>query len=81
MPDDAPRAPLVMETVNLGRLGNRQLVARRQYLGDGAYVQVWDGQIVFTAENGIAATDAVVLDESMARLLLTWLAGLGLRAR
>ena len=33
----------------------------KTYLGDGAFAEVKDGQLILTAEDGIRATDRVVL--------------------
>jgi hypothetical protein len=46
---------------------------QKVYLGDGAYVQ-WDGfGVVLTAENGIEATDRVVLEPEVLGELVTYL--------
>jgi hypothetical protein len=50
----------------------------KQYLGDGAYAE-WDGLgLTITAENGIEATDRVVLGPGELILLLVFLRGIRL---
>jgi hypothetical protein len=44
----------------------------KTYLGDGAYAEVKDGELILTAENGIRATDRVVLDAHAWLLLVTF---------
>lgn len=41
--------------------GNKAMDKIKDYLGDGAYVEFINGEIVLTAENGIFATDTIVL--------------------
>lgn len=33
----------------------------KAYLGDGAYAELRDGRLIITAEDGVHATDSVVL--------------------
>ena len=44
------------------------------YLMDGAYAELdeW-GNLILTAENGIEATDRVILEETSIRILLAYL--------
>jgi len=44
--------------------------ARREYLGDGAYCRLdLFGGIVLTAEDGITATDTIVLEQPVLKAL------------
>lgn len=54
---------------------------RKVYLGDGAYASVDDRGLVLTAEDGIQATDTVVLDDDGVRALLHFITTLGLAGR
>lgn len=48
---------------------------RKVYLGDGAYAR-WDPHrhaLVLTAEDGVAATDMIVLEPEVLSVLLTYL--------
>lgn len=45
----------------------------KTYLGDGAYAAIEHGSIVLTAENGIVATDTVVLERDVLIALLDFL--------
>ena len=48
--------------------------ARKTYLGDGAYADIdTGGSLVLTAENGIMATDTVVLERDVLIALLDFL--------
>ena len=58
------------------RAGDRQDARARRYLGDGVYV-VFDGfGLWLTAENGLAATDAIYLDPEVLGALNRFVAGL-----
>lgn len=45
---------------------------RKTYLGDGAYAELRDGELILTAENGITATDRIVLGDAEYRALLAF---------
>ncbi len=51
-------------------------MSRKQYLGDGAYVDFDGYALVLTAENGIEATDRVVLEPAVWRALEDYVARL-----
>ena len=54
--------------------------ARKVYLGDGAYAELVEcGDVVLTAEDGITATDTIVLEPVVLRALMAWLSTHGLR--
>jgi hypothetical protein len=46
----------------------------KQYLGDGAYVDFDGFALILTAENGISATDTIVLEPSVYAALLDYVA-------
>lgn len=48
----------------------------KAYLGDGAYVDFDGYALVLTAENGIAATDRIVLEPSVYAALVAYVAKL-----
>ena len=53
---------------------------RKVYLGDGAYAALDEfGNVVLTAEDGIRATDTIVLEPVVLRALMAWLSTHGLR--
>lgn len=43
------------------------------YLGDGVYSTLDDGRLVLTTENGIKATNTIVLEGPVLEALLNWL--------
>lgn len=48
--------------------------AHKRYLGEGAYVDLDQyGNVILTAENGIIATDTVVLEPAALLAFLRWL--------
>lgn len=49
----------------------------KAYLGDGAYMELRDGALILTAENGIRATDTVVLGPEEWATLLSLVKGSG----
>lgn len=51
----------------------------KTYLGDGAYAELVDGQLVLTAEDGRRATDRVVLGSEELLKLLDWLRRQGVK--
>ena len=51
---------------------------QKVYLGDGAYVALEDDGLVLTAENGIEATDRVVLGSFELEVFLNWLRDRGI---
>jgi len=62
------------------------MTENKSYLGDGAYVDAgrYPGEVVITAEDGVRATDTVVLGVEEIRRLIEWLedqAGLAPRDR
>lgn len=52
---------------------NRTPRRRKAYLGDGAYAAIEDRGLAITAENGLEATDTVVLGAGEIVTLLDWL--------
>ena len=42
------------------------------YLGDGVYVEVWQGDLVLTTENGIETTNRIVLEAEVLDALLLY---------
>lgn len=48
----------------------------KKYLGDGAYVDFDGYQLILTAENGIVATDTVVLEPEVWYALVAYVEGL-----
>lgn len=52
--------------------------ADKQYLGDGAYVDFDGFGLVLTAENGITATDRIVLEPPVWRALVRYARALGM---
>lgn len=78
----AGKAPNCITVLNDGnRASSRYRVSRdfctpierekmKTYLGDGAYAELADGRLMLTAEDGIRATDTVILEpEAWAELL------------
>lgn len=57
----------------------REAAATKAYLGDGAYASFDGHAITLTAENGIRATDKVVLEPEVFAALLRFAAAHGLR--
>jgi hypothetical protein len=50
---------------------------RKRYLGDGVYVDVDElGQLVLTTENGIEATNRIVLEPEVYNALVAYVAAL-----
>jgi hypothetical protein len=47
----------------------------KTYLGDGVYVShgAYNGEIVLTTENGISATNTIVLEPEVLAALILWL--------
>lgn len=48
----------------------------KRYLGDGVYVTVDNGEIILTTENGIEATNTVVMDHSVVTAFLKYIKNL-----
>lgn len=46
--------------------------ATKAYLGDGVYVDVCQLGILLTTENGITATNTIILEPKIFRALLAW---------
>lgn len=49
------------------------------YLGDGAYIQLVEGQFYLTTEDGISTTNTVVLDSDMMVRVFDYARKAGLR--
>lgn len=49
----------------------------RCYLGDGVYIDIEFGSLVLTTEDGISATNRIVLEPEVYRALLQYVARLG----
>lgn len=47
-------------------------MANKVYLGDGVYVEIEDGRIKLTAENGIVATDTIYLEVEVYQALIAF---------
>lgn len=45
----------------------------KRYLGDGAYADLADGQLILTTEDGYRTTNVVVLDDVVLQALLKYL--------
>lgn len=48
----------------------------KQYLGDGVYVVAEYGQLVLTTENGIKATNLIVIEPEVYAALVAYVASL-----
>lgn len=48
----------------------------KRYLGDGVYVEFDGYNLILTTENGITATNRIVLEPSVYGLLVVFVAGL-----
>jgi hypothetical protein len=44
----------------------------KQYLGDGVYVEVRDGQLVITTEDGIRATNTIIFEPEVLAAFLEY---------
>lgn len=52
---------------------------KKAYLGDGVYVELENGMIKLTAEDGIRATDTIYLEPEVYRALVNWVDRTNLR--
>ena len=44
-------------------------IVGKEYLGDGVYIAVEDGQLLLTTENGIAVTNSIYIDNTLLKRL------------
>ena len=48
-------------------------MSRQRYLGDSVYVELDDGDVKLTTNNGYGDTNTIYLEESVINQLLKWL--------
>ena len=50
--------------------------SNKEYLGDGVYADLKDGQIILTTENGISETNRIVLEPEVYIRFMGWVGDL-----